>query len=118
MTMSDTDINFLVISSGRHFALSLHPDLSAHVVFLILHTKEYREFCDLIWGDFQHHPRGSQFDEMHGIAAGDINASASGLYPHDPENHRLAFSETMRLYQEVFGLRTPRFGTKRSMKAK
>lgn len=28
--------------------------------FLVLHTKEYRHFCDAIWGSFQHHPRGSR----------------------------------------------------------
>lgn len=47
-----------LIEPGHVFAPSGLVDMYWH--FMILHTHEYREFCERIWGSFQHHPRGSQ----------------------------------------------------------
>jgi hypothetical protein len=65
------------------FAPSGPVDMYWH--FLIFHTKEYREFCEAIWGKFQHHPYGTQ----HGISAA-----------KNDDFEKKAFQETVALYQK------------------
>lgn len=49
-----------LIEPGITFAPPGPVDMYWH--FMILHTKEYKEFCERVWGCFQHHPRGSLAD--------------------------------------------------------
>ena len=49
-----------LIEPGITFAPPGPVDMYWH--FMILHTKEYKQFCEKIWGAFQHHPRGSLAD--------------------------------------------------------
>jgi hypothetical protein len=66
--------------------------------FLILHTKEYRDFCRAMWGYFQYHPRGSSKNER---------SNDDVLLPHDPIAHENrnenSFSRILERYEEVFG---------------
>ena len=87
------------------FAPSGPVDMYWH--FLILHTKEYREFCDAMWGSFQHHPRGSRMDSL-----SSMNMMQSiTLLPHEPINHESIdsddFQNAIAFYQEIFGKPDP-----------
>ncbi len=52
-----------LIRPGIIFAPSGPVDMYWH--FLILHSRDYRLFCDAVWGEFQHHPRGTEPEDMH-----------------------------------------------------
>jgi hypothetical protein len=77
------------------FAPSGPVDMYWH--FLILHTKEYREFCDAVWGQFQHHPRGSNAEMESDILPLHLK--------HDTYNHAVpgAFEATIDCYYKTFG---------------
>lgn len=67
--------------------------------FFILHTKEYRDFCNAMWGYFQHHPRGSQSESE--------RMQDYVLLSHDPVVHESrdddSFTKVLVCYEEVYG---------------
>lgn len=67
--------------------------------FFILHTKEYRDFCNTIWRYYQHHPRGSRSEDERG--------QDSILLPHNPIAHENrnddSFTKLLSHYEEVYG---------------
>lgn len=73
---ADVEVATLLESEFRRFvALSLIDEdavlappgpVDMYWHFLILHTQDYRDFCDSIWGYFQHHPRGSRHTALPG----------------------------------------------------
>ncbi len=56
--------------------------------FLILHTKEYREFCQCMWGKFRHYP----------LRPIGVLPQAMGV-----DQLRTAFERTTGIYESVFG---------------
>lgn len=58
-----------LIRPGHVYAPSGPVDMYWH--FLILHTEDYRDFCNQIWGAFQHHPRGSQYEDVQNATLSD-----------------------------------------------
>lgn len=87
-----------LIEPGLVFAPSGPVDMYWH--FMILHTKEYREFCQTIWGSFQHHPRGSLYED-------ERESGETILLHHEPLTHegepaQEAFKQVLEAYTQVY----------------
>ena len=92
-----------LIQPNITFAPSGPVDMYWH--FLILHTREYRKFCNNIWGAFQHHPRGS-LSEKAKVERG----STPVLMEHHPQstNEKMVFSQVVEMYEKVYGSADPK----------